>query len=107
MWRTFFKILSAFILLLVVLIGGFVATVYYGFFGHIANKQQLTEFKQAQATLVYSEDGEIIGKFFYTNRTNIPYEKLPKHLIQALIATEDARFYDHKGIDKTALLRMI
>lgn len=86
---------------------GFIGLVYIGAFGPIANKQELTEIKQAQASVVYSADDKIIGKFFHTNRTNVSYSKLPKHLINALVATEDARFYEHNGIDKIAMLRVL
>ena len=88
-------------------IAGFIGLVYIGAFGPIANKQELTEIKQAQASVVYSADNKIIGKFFHTNRTNVAYNKLPKHLIDALVATEDARFYEHNGIDKIAMLRVL
>lgn len=107
MGRKILKFFLQVFILFVVLLGLFIGTVYIGGFGPIANKKELTEFKQAQASVVYSADQQIVGKFFFTNRTNVPYEKLPKHLIQALIATEDARFYEHKGIDKIAMLRVI
>ncbi|ANW96506.1 hypothetical protein AXE80_09530 [Wenyingzhuangia fucanilytica] len=99
-------ILSLFVLGLTS-IAGFIGLVYIGSFGPIANKKELTEIKQAQASVVYSADGKIIGKYFHTNRTNVAYEKLPKHLINALVATEDARFYEHNGIDKIAMLRVL
>ena len=86
---------------------GFIGLVYIGAFGPIANKHELIKIKQAQASVVYSADDKIIGLFFHTNRTNAPYTKLPKHLIKALVATEDARFYEHNGIDKIAMLRVL
>lgn len=107
MIRKLFKFLFSITLLAVVGILGFIGLVYIGAFGPIANKQELTQIKQAQASVVYSADDKIIGKFFYTNRTNVPYAKLPKHLINALVATEDARFYEHNGIDKIAMLRVL
>ncbi|MGY6650333.1 transglycosylase domain-containing protein [Wenyingzhuangia sp. IMCC45574] len=85
----------------------FIGSVYIGIFGPIPNNQELQNIKQSQASIVYSSDKEIIGKIYYTNRTNVPYKKLPKNLINALIATEDVRFYEHKGIDKIALLRVL
>ncbi|NIJ44583.1 penicillin-binding protein 1A [Wenyingzhuangia heitensis] len=107
MIRWLFRFLFKLGILGVVLLGLFIGLVYIGGFGPIANKKELTEIKQAQASVVYSSDAKIIGKFFLTNRTNVTYNQLPKHLINALIATEDSRFYQHKGIDKTALLRVI
>ncbi|MEM9679002.1 MAG: transglycosylase domain-containing protein [Bacteroidota bacterium] len=58
------------------------------------------------ATEIISSDGETLGKFYFNdNRTPVGYDELPKHLVNALIATEDARYYDHSGIDARGTLR--
>jgi penicillin-binding protein 1A len=90
-----------------VLIALFVGTVLVGGFGPIPTSKELTEIKQAESSIVYSADKEILGKFYHKNRTQTTYEKIPKHLIEALVATEDVRFYEHNGIDKIALLRVL
>jgi penicillin-binding protein 1A len=59
------------------------------------------------ATEIISSDGETIGKFYNENRSSITYEELPKHLVDALVATEDERFYEHSGIDGRGTLRAI
>lgn len=51
------------------------------------------------ASELYSDNGKLIGKYFVENRTPVDYRDLPKSLINALVATEDARFYDHWGVD--------
>ncbi len=52
------------------------------------------------ASEILSSDGKTLGKFYFDdNRTPVGYEDLPKHLIDALIATEDIRFFEHSGID--------
>lgn len=107
MTTKFFKFLFKIIFLGILSILGFIGLVYIGAFGPLANKKELAELKQAQASVIYSDDGKIIGKFFYKNRTNVPYSKIPKHLINALVATEDSRFYEHNGIDKIAMLRVL
>ncbi|MEZ0486882.1 penicillin-binding protein 1A [Fibrella aquatica] len=61
--------------------------------------------KLNQASEIYSLDGQMIAKFYAENRTPIKYENIPAHLTQALIATEDARFYSHGGIDPRAIGR--
>lgn len=58
------------------------------------------------ATEVYSYDGELLGKYYVENRSISPYHELPKSLTDALIATEDIRFYDHSGVDVRALFRV-
>ncbi len=111
MFRKLFAFLLRFFIRLlvlgIVLLGVFIGLVYIGGFGPIADKKELTEIKQQQASIVYSADHKAIGKYFLTNRTNVSFDKLPKHLINALIATEDSRFYEHKGIDKIAMLRVV
>ena len=60
------------------------------------------------ATQIISADGEILGKFFYNdNRTPISFDELPPHLVEALVATEDERFYAHSGIDFRGTFRAI
>ena len=55
--------------------------------------------KLEEATKIYSSDGELIDKFFLKNRTKVTLDNVPKDMIQALIATEDRKFYDHWGVD--------
>lgn len=107
MIRKLFIFLLKLGLLLSVLIVLFIGTVLVGGFGPIPSSRELTEIKQAEASIVYSADHEILGKFYRKNRTQTTFSKIPKHLIEALIATEDVRFYEHNGIDKTALLRVL
>ncbi|MFP4844642.1 penicillin-binding protein 1A [Winogradskyella sp. PE311] len=58
------------------------------------------------ATEIISSDGKTLGKFYFNdNRTPVDYSDLPKNLVDALVATEDARFYSHSGIDGRGTLR--
>ncbi len=98
-----FKIILAALILTVVVI----TVAYTGISGHLKNTEELLNYKNAAASLVLSEDGELLGKFFYENRTNISFEQIPKHLINALIATEDVRFYEHKGYDARSFFRVL
>ena len=85
----------------------FLIFVYAGAFGILQSEKELLKFKNATASVVLSQEGELIGKIFTENRTNISYSQIPPHLINALIATEDARFYKHKGIDSRSLFRVL
>ena len=60
-----------------------------------------------EASAVYSSDGKQIGSFYLSNRTKVNYNDLSPHLIDALVSTEDIRFYDHSGVDGKALMRAI
>ncbi len=81
-------------------------SVYFGFWGEIPSKEEITEIKFSSATEVLSDDGKLIGKFYIDDRQPITYDKVPKHLINALIATEDVRFFEHEGIDYNSLIRV-
>nr|WP_293833193.1 transglycosylase domain-containing protein [uncultured Arsenicibacter sp.] len=71
--------------------------------GSMPSLEDLQNPKLNQSSEIYTLDGVPIGKFYTENRTPITYQNIPKHLINALIATEDVRFYKHSGIDTRAL----
>ncbi|MFN3403608.1 MAG: penicillin-binding protein 1A [Cytophagaceae bacterium] len=71
----------------------------FGLFGAIPDLEVLENPKSELASEVYSEDGVLLGKYFKYNRTKAEYNELPPVLINALVATEDARFYSHSGVD--------
>ncbi len=95
-----------------ILIGGialvilFWLSIYLGVWGKLPNKTDLADIKQAEATLLLDTNEKLIGKYFIFDRQMVVYKDLPKHLIDALVATEDARFYEHGGVDYTSLLRV-
>lgn len=102
-WKYIIITVSALVALPII----FVICVSLGVFGHLQTKEELLNYKNATATLVLSAEGKLIGNIFSENRTNISYEQVPRNLIDALIATEDYRFYEHKGIDARSILRVI
>ncbi|MEM6380264.1 MAG: transglycosylase domain-containing protein, partial [Bacteroidota bacterium] len=81
-------------------------SVYLGAFGKLPTKADLREIRTANASEIYAADGVLLGKYYAQNRTNATLDEIPYFLINALVATEDARFYRHKGIDSRALLRV-
>ncbi len=85
----------------------FSVSVYIGAFGRLESKKELLNFKNETASTVLSAEGELIGKFFTENRTNITSGQIPEHLVNALIATEDARFFEHGAIDSKSLFRVL
>ncbi len=78
-----------------------------GVFGALPKVDELLNPKNNLATIVYSGDMKILGKYYSENRVNVSFDKLDKDIINALIATEDARFYDHSGVDVKALMRTV
>lgn len=91
---------------LFVIFGTFYLSIYWGWWGKIPDTQELRDLKQNEATEVFSAEGKLIGKYYIFDRQPVLYEELPQHLINALIATEDVRFYEHSGIDSRSLARV-
>lgn len=80
----------------------------WGFLGEMPDHTRLENPDTNLASEIISSDIETLGKFYFDdNRTPIGYEDLPKNIIEALIATEDVRYYDHSGIDGRGTLRAI
>lgn len=80
----------------------------WGLLGEMPDHTVLENPRTNLASEVISSDNKTLSKFYYEdNRTPISYEQLPKHLVDALVATEDIRFYDHSGIDARGTLRAI
>jgi penicillin-binding protein 1A len=103
------KILKYFIVFLsslLLLCVSFFFAVYLGLFGPLPNKKALVAINNEEASLVISTDSVIIGKFFAENRTNISNDEIPDHLKNALIATEDKRFFTHSGYDLQSYFRV-
>ncbi len=80
--------------------------IYMGAFGKLPDTDQLENPRTPLATEVISADGVIIGKYFRANRSPVEYEDLSPALIDALVATEDARFTEHAGVDIRGLFRV-
>ena len=77
-----------------------------GLYGPMPDLQQLENPRTNLATQIISSDDVILGKYYFDdNRTPIIFDEIPTHTIQALIATEDERFYEHSGIDWRGTLR--
>src|SRR5215212_11089936 len=100
-WRIFLWGFLAVVLIL--------ALVNFGVFGKMPSLAQLENPSITLATEVYGDDGTSMGKFFREkgNRSFVQYKDISKHVVDALVATEDERFYDHSGIDGRSLARAI
>lgn len=84
----------------------FFILVFLGVLGPVPSKNQLQQINNPIASEVYSTDGKILGRYYVENRSNSSFDEISPNVINALIATEDARFYQHRGIDEVALARV-
>lgn len=78
-----------------------------GWLGYMPSFSDLENPAANLATEVYSEDGELLGTYYLENRSNCNYDELSEPLTEALLSTEDIRFYKHSGVDVKALFRVV
>ncbi len=90
-WRTVIGCIVFFFLLL--------AVTYFGLFGPLPSFRDLENPKSNQASEVIAADSVVLGTYFVENRSSVTYAQLSPNIVNALIATEDTRFYEHSGID--------
>jgi penicillin-binding protein 1A len=96
-----------------IILGGFLFVILLFFIASLGGFGPLPSFEELEnpqtnlATEVISADGVTIGKYAKENRTPIKYKELPQNLVNALIATEDERFYEHSGIDFKGTARAV
>lgn len=105
--RRLLKFVFFVMLLGIVALSVFVGSIYLGYWGKIPTTKELTEIQQSKATEVWSADGKLLGKYYTTDRQPIAFTSFPKHLLNALVATEDVRYYEHHGVDKLSLFRVL
>jgi len=100
-WGLIFFLIGA------VMLFGLFGSVYIGLFGPLPSKEALTNIKSDNASEIYSADNKLIGKYFVKNRSSVEFEEIPQVVVNALIATEDSRFFEHEGIDFYSIPRVV
>lgn len=94
---------------ILLLLGGLTAFALYAGYRHLAEDlpriDTLTDYRPPEVTTVFAADGRPIGEFYRERRYVVPLEEMPAHLINAFIATEDARYFSHEGLDPFGILR--
>jgi len=101
-WRSFFIILLMVISALILTATGI---IFYVFLGETPSIATLKDYRPSIATRVYADTGELIDEFFLEDRKIIKIAEVPKIVIQAFIAAEDSRFFEHKGLDFASISR--
>jgi penicillin-binding protein 1A len=99
LWRLFF--IGAGVFLLIILLANF------GVFGRMPSLEDLENPSASLASEVIASDGTTMGKFYLQDRSNVEFKDISKNAVNALVATEDERFYQHSGIDGWALARAV
>jgi penicillin-binding protein 1A len=101
------KLSIAVMMLIITILMVFGAASYFYFTHDLPSIETLRNYKPSSITKIFSEDGKVIGEFFYEKRQVVLLDRIPNYLIQAFVAGEDARFFHHKGLDYVAILRAL
>lgn len=91
LWATFFIGIAVFVLLII--------TLNSGLLGYMPSMNELENPSSALSSDVYASDGTLLGRYYVQDRSNSKYGEISPNVFNALLATEDARFFDHSGID--------
>ncbi len=102
-----------------IITGGIVAGMLFGgilflyllvvseMLGDVPNREELRQVENPVASEVYSADSVLLGRYFIQERSDIRFDQIPSHVTDALLTTEDVRFYVHHGIDYRSLTRVL
>ncbi len=109
MRKTFVRILWGTLCAFIVFLAVSFTSIWFGWIGYMPDLEDLQNPISRYASQVYSVDGKILGTYNMNreNRVHVDYDGISPYLVQALVATEDERFYDHSGIDFIALTRAV
>ncbi|MFB6342413.1 transglycosylase domain-containing protein [Saccharicrinis sp. FJH62] len=105
--KRFLRIVIILFLSAVLLLVAGLSMLFSGRWGNIPTKEELKDVRNYLASEVYSDNNELLGKYFFENRSNASFDEIPTFIIQALVATEDARFFEHGGIDRRSVIRVL
>src|SRR3990167_575295 len=103
-----FRILKGFLIVCVVLFLGVFATgtiVYFNAAKDLPKLDNMEDYRPPIMAEVYADNGQKVGEFWEQARILTPIDKIPKRLIEAFIASEDDRFFDHGGVDVYSIVR--
>ena len=101
------KISITALMLFVTAVVVFGALSYFYFASDLPSIETLKIYKPPGVTRFYADNGEVIGEFFTERREIVSLDRMPVHLVQAFVASEDNRFFQHRGLDYLAILRAL
>jgi len=84
---------------------GVAAFIYISYIKDLPDFTSIKAYRPPVVTRIYARDGRLLGEFFAERRIEVPYSRLPRHLVLAFVAAEDARFFEHPGVDLFGIFR--
>ncbi len=79
--------------------------IYYHYIKNLPDFSALKDYRPPTVTRIFARDGRLMGEFYAERRIEVPYSRLPRHLILAFVAAEDSRFFEHPGVDLIGIVR--
>jgi len=106
-WLKAMTFMKAMKILLGCVVGGilFVVLLFIILSFNLPTVESLKDYKPSPGTTIYADDGRVVGQIRIEKGAYVPLQKVPKYLKDAILATEDPRFYEHSGIDYRGILR--
>jgi penicillin-binding protein 1A len=102
-WKKF--LFLVFVLGLCFLLGAGAALALLSQFGEFPSIGSAAAYRPSVSSKIYDRNNRIVGEIYIEKRTVVPYQAIPKHVVNAFLAAEDANFFKHKGVDYTAIVR--
>lgn len=99
LWVAFLSGIGLFLLLILL--------INLGWLGYMPSMKELENPSSALATDIYAAEGQLIGRYYVQDRSSSKYEDISPNVFNALVATEDSRFYEHSGVDGRAIMRAV
>jgi penicillin-binding protein 1A len=79
--------------------------IYSSYIKDLPDFTEIKEYRPPVVSRIYAHDGRLMGEFYAERRIEVPYSRLPRHLVLAFVAAEDARFFEHPGVDVFGIAR--
>src|SRR3989304_3639620 len=92
-------------LLLCFFLGTGVGLVFLAKFGSFPSLESIQEYRPSISSKIYDRYNKVVGEIYLEKRTLVPYRQIPTHIVNAFVAAEDANFFQHRGVDLTAIAR--
>ncbi len=84
---------------------GVAGFIYVSFIKDLPDYQTIRDYRPPVVTTMFTRDGRLMGEFCTERRIEVPYSRLPRHLVMAFVAAEDTRFFEHPGVDIPGIIR--
>ena len=105
LWNLFFVIPLALVLMIPFFVAGGILGTYLVYSHKLPEIPELANYQPRTVSTFFAEDGTVIGIFYKQKRFVVELQQIPPHVVKAFVGMEDARFYEHSGVDWVGLAR--